>query len=88
MMRFASGLAAAVLAVGCPFSAVTAQTLTAIRAGRLVDVERGEVRRDQLVLQGGDRILDQAGPVVGRDDLDAAVYRPSWSHRLSYSPGR
>jgi adenine deaminase len=38
MMRFASGLAAAVLAVGCPFSAVPAQTLTAIRAGRLVDV--------------------------------------------------
>jgi imidazolonepropionase-like amidohydrolase len=38
MMRFASGLAAAVLAVGCSFSAVTAQTLTAIRAGRLVDV--------------------------------------------------
>ena len=56
MMRFASGLATAVLAVGCPFSAVTAQTLTAIRAGRLVDVERGEVRRDQLVLVRGTRI--------------------------------
>ena len=56
MMRFASGLAAAVLAVGCPLSAVTAQTLTAIRAGRLVDVERGEVRRDQLVLVRGARI--------------------------------
>jgi imidazolonepropionase-like amidohydrolase len=56
MMRFASGLAAAVLAVGCPFSSVTAQTLTAIRAGRLVDVERGEVRRDQLVLVRGTRI--------------------------------
>jgi imidazolonepropionase-like amidohydrolase len=55
-MRFASGLAVAVLAVGCPFSAVTAQTLTAIRAGRLVDVERGEVRRDQLVLVRGTRI--------------------------------
>jgi imidazolonepropionase-like amidohydrolase len=56
MMRFASGLAAAVLAASCPFSAVTAQTLTAIRAGRLVDVERGEVRRDQLVLVRGARI--------------------------------
>jgi imidazolonepropionase-like amidohydrolase len=56
MMRFASGLAAAVLAVGCPLSPVTAQTLTAIRAGRLVDVERGEVRRDQLVLVRGARI--------------------------------
>jgi imidazolonepropionase-like amidohydrolase len=56
MMRFASGLAAAVLAAGCPLSPVTAQTLTAIRAGRLVDVERGEVHRDQLVLVRGARI--------------------------------
>ena len=55
-MRFALGLAAAALAAGCPLSAVTAQTLTAIRAGRLVDVERGEVRRDQLVLVRGTRI--------------------------------
>jgi imidazolonepropionase-like amidohydrolase len=30
--------------------------LTAIRAGRLVDVERGEVRRDQVVLVRGERI--------------------------------
>jgi imidazolonepropionase-like amidohydrolase len=30
--------------------------LVAIRAGRLVDVERGEVRRDQVVLVRGDRI--------------------------------
>jgi imidazolonepropionase-like amidohydrolase len=30
--------------------------LTAIRAGRLVDVERGEVRRDQVVIVRGDRI--------------------------------
>jgi imidazolonepropionase-like amidohydrolase len=30
--------------------------LTAIRAGRLVDVDRGEVRRDQVVLVRGDRI--------------------------------
>jgi imidazolonepropionase-like amidohydrolase len=30
--------------------------LIAIRAGRLVDVERGEVRRDQVVLIRGDRI--------------------------------
>ena len=33
-----------------------APVLTAIRAGRLVDVERGEVRRDQVVLVQGDRI--------------------------------
>jgi imidazolonepropionase-like amidohydrolase len=56
MMRFASGLAAAVVAAGCPVSTVSAQTVTAIRAGRLVDVERGEVRRDQLVLVRGTRI--------------------------------
>jgi imidazolonepropionase-like amidohydrolase len=30
--------------------------VTAIRAGRLVDVERGEVRRDQLILVRGERI--------------------------------
>jgi imidazolonepropionase-like amidohydrolase len=30
--------------------------LVAIRAGRLVDVERGEVRRDQVVIVRGDRI--------------------------------
>jgi imidazolonepropionase-like amidohydrolase len=56
MMRFASGLAAAVVAAGCPVSTVSAQTVTAIRAGRLVDVERGEVRRDQLVLVRSTRI--------------------------------
>ena len=56
MMRLASGLAAALLAAGCPLSAVAAQSLTAIRAGRLVDVERGDVRRDQLVLVRGARI--------------------------------
>ena len=28
----------------------------AIKAGRLVDVDRGEVRRDQVVLVRGDRI--------------------------------
>ncbi|MDX2121261.1 MAG: amidohydrolase family protein [Gemmatimonadota bacterium] len=33
-----------------------AQDLTAIRAGRLVDVERGEVRTNQVILIRGDRI--------------------------------
>ena len=37
--------------------AVRAQEpVTAIRAGRLVDVDRGEVRRDQVILVRGDRI--------------------------------
>jgi imidazolonepropionase-like amidohydrolase len=35
---------------------VAAQTRTAIRAGRLVDVERGEVRRDQIILIQNGRI--------------------------------
>jgi imidazolonepropionase-like amidohydrolase len=78
MMRFASGLAAAVLAVGCPFSAVTGQTLTAIRAGRLVDVERGEVRRDQLVVVRGTRIEailpGSAKPPTGARLVDLSRY--------------
>jgi imidazolonepropionase-like amidohydrolase len=78
MMRFASGLAAALLAVGCPLSAVTAQTLTAIRAGRLVDVERGEVRRDQLVLVRATRIEailpGSAKPPTGARLLDLSRY--------------
>jgi imidazolonepropionase-like amidohydrolase len=78
MMRFASGLAAAVLAAGCPLSAVAAQTLTAIRAGRLVDVERGEVRRDQLVLVRGTRIEailpGSAKPPTGARLVDLSRY--------------
>jgi len=56
MTRFTSRLAVMALAAVAPLSAVAAQGLTAIRAGRLVDVEKGEVRRDQLVLVRGERI--------------------------------
>ena len=54
-------LLAAVVAVGPWSSGAAAQgqaapEVIAIRAGRLVDVERGEVRRDQLILVQGDRI--------------------------------
>src|SRR3954471_17276350 len=35
---------------------VAAQEVVAIRAGRLVDVDRGEVRRDQLIVVRGERI--------------------------------
>ena len=35
---------------------VAAQEVVAVRAGRLVDVERGEVRRDQLIVIRGERI--------------------------------
>jgi imidazolonepropionase-like amidohydrolase len=59
MTRFSSRLAVMALAAVAPvapISAAAAQALTAIRAGRLVDVEKGEVRRDQLVLVRGERI--------------------------------
>jgi len=35
---------------------VAAQEVVAVRAGRLVDVDRGEVRRDQLIVVRGERI--------------------------------
>ena len=35
---------------------VAAQEVVAVRAGRLVDVDRGEVRRDQLIMIRGERI--------------------------------
>jgi imidazolonepropionase-like amidohydrolase len=46
------------LLVAClvPLFPATAQERTAIRAGRLVDVERGEVRRNQVILVRGGRI--------------------------------
>lgn len=56
MARPTSGLALAVFAAASPSTMAVAQSVTVIRAGRLVDVERGEVRRDQLVLVKGDRI--------------------------------
>jgi imidazolonepropionase-like amidohydrolase len=78
MKRFASGLAALVLAAGWPLSAVSAQSVTAIRAGRLVDVERGEVRRDQLVLVRGGRIEaimpGSAKPPAGAHLVDLSRY--------------
>ncbi|MFL5492105.1 MAG: amidohydrolase family protein, partial [Gemmatimonadales bacterium] len=37
-------------------SLVAAQDRLALRAGRLVDVDRGEVRRDQVVLLRGGKI--------------------------------
>jgi imidazolonepropionase-like amidohydrolase len=43
-------------AVGPARAPAQEPALVAIRAGRLVDVERGEVRRDQVVLIRGDRI--------------------------------
>ncbi len=54
-MKRWGGLAALVLVVGSAAGAA-AQDVTAIRAGRLIDVARGEVRRDQLIIVRGERI--------------------------------
>ena len=56
MMRLPALLAGAALAVFTPLSAPATQVLTVVRAGRLVDVDRGEIRRDQLVFVRGPRI--------------------------------
>lgn len=56
MTRLIARLAVVVLAATFPLRAVVAQTITAIRAGRLVDVEKGQVRRDQLVLVRGEHV--------------------------------
>jgi imidazolonepropionase-like amidohydrolase len=55
-MRLTSRLLVAVLAAVLPSSSAAAQAVTAIRAGRLVDVDKGEVRRDQVILVRGERI--------------------------------
>src|SRR3954467_8381127 len=55
MARLIAGVAA-ILAVTTPLGPLAAQQITAIRAGRLVDVERGEVRRDQILIIRGRRI--------------------------------
>jgi len=49
-MNQAAALGAVLAAVLVPQFSAAAQERIAIRAGRLVDVERGEVRRDQVIL--------------------------------------
>lgn len=52
--------------------------VVAIRAGRLVDVERGQVRRDQLIVVRGDRIAaiepGTARPPAGARVIDLSRY--------------
>jgi imidazolonepropionase-like amidohydrolase len=55
-MSLTTRLAVAAWVAVCLVPALGAQQVTAIRAGRLVDVERGEVRRDQVVVVRGTRI--------------------------------
>jgi imidazolonepropionase-like amidohydrolase len=56
MTRLTSRLAAAMLAATSSVSVTAAQTVTVIRAGRLIDVDKGQVRRDQLVVVRDERI--------------------------------
>jgi imidazolonepropionase-like amidohydrolase len=56
MTRLTARLAVALLAAVGPSPTIAAQAVTAIRAGRLVDVENGALLRDQLILVRGDRI--------------------------------
>lgn len=62
-------------------SALEAQTLTAIKAGQFIDVERGEVRANQLILVKGDRIdavLPAGSPVPkGATVIDLSGYTVS-----------
>jgi imidazolonepropionase-like amidohydrolase len=51
---------------------VAAQKVVAIRAGRLVDVDRGEIRRDQLIVVRGERI-ESILPGTSRPPLGARV---------------
>ena len=54
--------------------------MTAIRAGRLVDTEKGEVRRDQLILVRGERI-EAVQPGSARIPAGAQVIDLSPLHR-------
>jgi imidazolonepropionase-like amidohydrolase len=56
MKRLAAVLALAALGTAFPKPVVALQGLTVIRAGRLVDTDKGEVRRDQLVFIRAERI--------------------------------
>jgi imidazolonepropionase-like amidohydrolase len=56
MKRLTARLTGAVFSAVLLHSALAAQELTVLRAGRLVDTDKGEVRRDQLVFVRADRI--------------------------------
>jgi len=64
MSRLIPHLSLWVITAGAP-SLVAAQDPVALRAGRLVDVDRGEIRRDQVVLIRSGKIeAIQAPPLV------------------------
>ena len=72
MSRLTTRLAVAVCVALCPVSLLSAQQITAIRAGRLVDVDKGEIRRDLVVLVRGERI-ESVQPASARIPQGARV---------------
>jgi imidazolonepropionase-like amidohydrolase len=70
--------AAAVWPTSGPAQAPATPQVIAIRAGRLVDVERGEIRRDQLILIQGGRITavepGSSRPPAGARVIDLSRY--------------
>jgi imidazolonepropionase-like amidohydrolase len=72
MTRLGARLTLSVLAAASPLVTAAAQVRTAIRAGRLVDVDRGEVRREQIVLIRGGRI-EAVQPASARLPSDVRV---------------
>jgi imidazolonepropionase-like amidohydrolase len=70
------GIAALVLLGSVP--GLKAQDVTVIRAGRLVDVDRGEVRQNQLVVIRGEHVESvlpgSAGPPGGARVIDLSQY--------------
>ena len=70
--------AAAASPTSGPAQALATPQVIAIRAGRLVDVERGEIRRDQLILVQGGRITavepGSTRPAAGARVIDLSRY--------------
>ncbi len=70
------------VALALSVAPLAAQQLIAIRAGRLVDVERGEVRTDQVIIVRGEKIesIQAAGVAIPRGatviDLSAYTVTP------------
>jgi len=75
-----AGVAVALLRAAAP---AAAQEVVAIHAGRLVDVERGEILRDRLVLVRGDKI-QAVDPWPGKPPAGARVIDLS---RATVAPG-
>jgi imidazolonepropionase-like amidohydrolase len=77
-MRLLRVLRAAILLVGLAPEVVHAQAVIAIRAGRLVDVEKGQVETNRIVLVRGERIeavLPASAPVSdGARVIDLSRY--------------